>query len=314
VRNTVDEAIAAFVGLVDAGLDATLFHARFAMGDRLDIEADVLERFGRDRAARFPNGAVLVATQVVEQSLDLDFDLVVTDLAPIDLLIQRAGRLWRHMDKRPTNARPIDGPRLLVVSPAPIDDAPANWISRALPGTSAVYRDPTILWASAKALMEAGAIITSECAAGSAPEPGSMRWLIEAVYGHSPWALPPALVAAVLKAEGERNAARAQAGHSVLSVWEGYGGENQPWDDDSRVRTRLGDDTLTLRLGVVESDEIVPFYQRSPMDEPARAWALSEVTVGRRESRASRCLLLHWPRRLSGRKQVGRSTTERRPY
>jgi CRISPR-associated endonuclease/helicase Cas3 len=183
----------------------------FMRGSQLDIEANVLQRFGHNRAAHFSNGAVLVATQVVEQSLDLDFDLVVTDLAPIDLLIQRAGRLWRHMDKRPANIRPVDRPRLFVVAPAPIDDAPADWISSALPGTSAVYRDPVKLWGSMKALVESGAIVTCECSAGSAPELGSMRWLVESVYGKPPWALPPALMVAALKAEGECHAAQAQA-------------------------------------------------------------------------------------------------------
>jgi CRISPR-associated endonuclease/helicase Cas3 len=72
-----------------------LFHSSYPFGWRKQIEDRVLELFGKDRSSR-PFKAVLVATQVIEQSLDLDFDLMVTDLAPIDLLIQRIGRLHRH--------------------------------------------------------------------------------------------------------------------------------------------------------------------------------------------------------------------------
>ncbi len=101
VRNTVDDAIAATDLLAARGIAADLFHARFAMGHRLAIENAVLARFGRDGTPEHRRGRVLVATQVVEQSLDLDFDLMVSDLAPIDLLLQRAGRVWRHLDRRP---------------------------------------------------------------------------------------------------------------------------------------------------------------------------------------------------------------------
>jgi len=72
-----------------------LFHSSFPFGWRKQIEDRVLTLFGKDRQSR-PSKAILVATQVIEQSLDLDFDLMVTDLAPIDLLIQRIGRLHRH--------------------------------------------------------------------------------------------------------------------------------------------------------------------------------------------------------------------------
>jgi CRISPR-associated endonuclease/helicase Cas3 len=85
--------------------DLMLFHARFPFEDRKAIEDAVLQKFGKpidedgtDSADRPPR-AILIATQVVEQSLDLDFDVMFSDVAPIDLLIQRVGRLWRHHRK-----------------------------------------------------------------------------------------------------------------------------------------------------------------------------------------------------------------------
>ncbi|MEA4811875.1 MAG: CRISPR-associated helicase Cas3' [Anaerolineaceae bacterium] len=80
-----------------------LFHSRFPFVWRKEIEEKILKMFGKDRSHR-PYKAILVATQVIEQSLDLDFDLLLTDLAPIDLLIQRIGRLQRHLipGSRPT--------------------------------------------------------------------------------------------------------------------------------------------------------------------------------------------------------------------
>lgn len=90
-----------------------LFHARYLQKDRAEREQRSLQRFGK--TGKRPDQAVLVATQVVEQSLDLDFDLMVTDHAPIDLLLQRSGRLHRHADRtRPPNLRE---PRLLIIQP-----------------------------------------------------------------------------------------------------------------------------------------------------------------------------------------------------
>jgi CRISPR-associated endonuclease/helicase Cas3 len=282
VRNTVDEAISAIDLLRQAGVaQPMLFHARFAMGDRLAIEEKVLARFGRERPQRYPGGAVLVATQVVEQSLDLDFDLVVSDLAPIDLLIQRAGRLWRHMDRRPQSARPSSGPRFLVLSPDPTDNAPADWIRRSLPGTAAVYPDPKLLWTSMKALVRSGAIVTAETASLEAATTGNVRYLVESVYSATtPWPVPDAIVSAAIKAEGEAQAARSSASFATLKLEDGYS-RRGPWDDDARVVTRLGDDTTTLRLARIVNGRVVPWCQAADTNDPTRDWALSEITVRR---------------------------------
>lgn len=76
-----------------------LLHARFPAEERALREALVLALFGKHGPR--PKQAILVATQVAEQSLDLDFDLLYSDLAPVDLLFQRAGRLHRHDRQRP---------------------------------------------------------------------------------------------------------------------------------------------------------------------------------------------------------------------
>lgn len=97
-------AMAADRALADAPL--LLFHARFPADQRQGIEERVLSMFGQHvpRPAR----ALLIATQVVEQSLDIDFDFMASDLAPVDLLLQRAGRLHRHdrQDRPAAHARP----------------------------------------------------------------------------------------------------------------------------------------------------------------------------------------------------------------
>ena len=79
---------------------ATLFHARFPMDQRLEIEQSVLQQFGPGGTCA--GGHVLVATQVAEQSLDIDMDVLITDPAPVDLVLQRAGRIHRHSRQRPT--------------------------------------------------------------------------------------------------------------------------------------------------------------------------------------------------------------------
>ena len=99
-----------------------LYHSRFKANRRAEIEHITLELFDKrsllpagnpDKTER-PGKAILVATQVVEQSLDLDFDEMITEIAPMDLILQRTGRLHRHNRiGRPTG----DQPRLHVIFP-----------------------------------------------------------------------------------------------------------------------------------------------------------------------------------------------------
>jgi CRISPR-associated endonuclease/helicase Cas3 len=116
-----------------------LFHARFLYGERDSRERRALARFGRSDHSARPFRAVLVATQVIEQSLDLDFDLLVSDLAPLDLLLQRAGRLHRHGGRfRP---RPVARPALWVATP----EVGADGTPRFADGDEAVYDRHTLL-------------------------------------------------------------------------------------------------------------------------------------------------------------------------
>lgn len=267
VRNTVADALAGAEALRAAGIEPLLFHARYAMGDRLDIQDEVLRAFGKKSGPgeRAPGGVgrVLVATQVVEQSLDLDFDVLVSDLAPVDLLVQRAGRLWRHE----RGARKLDGPELLVVSPEPLDAPGGDWAAGPLGGTRFVYR-PDVLWRSARALFAVRRIVS----------PGGVRALVEAVYGEGVEPVPDALAAAQRRGEGEDAAARGHARSLLLDPWKGYRADRSVWDPDTLVSTRLGEQRTVLRLAREEAGRLVPWCDDA---DPRRAWALSEVEVRR---------------------------------
>lgn len=104
IRNTVARAQHTMKLLQDhfgESVDLTLAHSRFVTSDRMEIDQKLRLKFGSPSAftksdpAR-PHKAIVIGTQVLEQSLDIDFDLLITDLAPSDLLLQRIGRLHRH--------------------------------------------------------------------------------------------------------------------------------------------------------------------------------------------------------------------------
>lgn len=111
-----------------------LLHARFRHLDKENKKDTTLLRFGKkgekvrslkdgkesNEPVKRPDCAILVSTQIIEQSLDLDFDLMISDLAPIDLLLQRAGGIKRHdRDERPENFK--GDPTLWIIKP-PLDE------------------------------------------------------------------------------------------------------------------------------------------------------------------------------------------------
>ncbi len=262
VRNAVDDAIAAVTALRAEGIEAELLHARFAMCDRMEIEARVLERFGKLGVGRA--GRVLVATQVVESSLDLDFDLMISDLAPIGALIQRAGRLWRHMDLRPAELRPVAGPTLHVVMPDPAAVTDARWLHQVLDAGAWVY-PLDVQWRTARALAEVGAIV--------APE--GLRDLIEAVHGTDPALVPDALARAEVERMGRDMAEAGQAHHHILNPLNGFAVVENIFSDE-RFPTRLGEKQMTLILVRRGPVGLMPWAE-DPW--PLRAQALSEVQM-----------------------------------
>lgn len=244
VRNAVDEAIAAVRALRSRGVPADLLHARFALTDRKRIEAAALERFGKtgqDRAGR-----VLVATQVVESSLDLDFDVMVSDLAPMAALIQRAGRLWRHMGLRPAEGRPVPAPVLHVVSPDPAAAEGAGWLSPVLGRGAHVYPIP-LQWRTAQVLFAAGRI----------EAPAGLRALIEAAHGEG-IDLPPGLLRAEIEAEGKRATAAGQGARNVVNWAAGYRAGAGDWQD-AEFPTRLGQPMRRLMLARWQGGTLVPW-------------------------------------------------------
>ena len=115
IMNTVRRAQSAFEQVsevVDRG-QQRLLHAQFRLMERDKIERSVVTDFGPPARSTRPDGAVLVSTQIIEQSLDVDFDLLISDLAPIDLLLQRRGRLHRHDRPRPSE---LSQTRMLVIA------------------------------------------------------------------------------------------------------------------------------------------------------------------------------------------------------
>ena len=178
IRNTVSRAVRTGEALMRAFPgEVTVSHSRFIAADRLRHDEELLDRFGPpsretvDRPARH----IVVATQVIEQSLDVDFDLLITDLAPIDLILQRLGRLHRHLRGEGQCDRPpkLRQARMFLTGvdfrcdPPALEPAAADW----------VYHRYPQLRSAAVLLPRIGGTITL---------PDDIAPLVEQAYGPAP--------------------------------------------------------------------------------------------------------------------------------
>ena len=147
ICNTVSEAQRQFLLLQQRTnrilLKIGLLHSRVIFSHREARETEWMERFGKSGATRC--GSILVSTQVVEQSVDLDADLLITELAPTDMLLQRLGRLWRHNRK----GRPVAAPRVCIIEEKntldELREMPSKSIVSALGGKAYVYAPYVLL-------------------------------------------------------------------------------------------------------------------------------------------------------------------------
>ncbi len=262
VRNTVFDALQAHREWVDLlGEDSViLFHARFTLGDRLTMEQEVISYFGPNSTREKRKGKLLIATQVVEQSLDLDFDFMVTDLAPIDLIIQRAGRLQRH-------ARgPRMSPVLGVFTPPLTENADKDWFKSLFPKAAKVYDHHGQLWLTAKWLNDRQRFIMPENA----------REMIESVYGESSQTfIPERLQTLETRADGEDKADASLGSLNSLNLNEGYRATLTHWQDDAYAPTRLGEPTIMVRLGRWDGVRFTPWFS----NDTGHDWELSQVSV-----------------------------------
>lgn len=211
-------------------------HGRFARVHRELMDAEIGHRLGVDS----PDGPLLlVGTQTLEQSLDIDADLLVTDLGPMDVLLQRIGRLHRHL--RAARPAAFATPRVLVRAPHGFDLAPAlrgNGELRAPAGLGTVYPDGRVLQRTMDELRARGRIEIprdNRALVERTTHPEALAWLGQAWRRHTE------------EVEGGDMAKRIAAEASANDDGVPFG-ELRYGPPDELVVTRLGANTWRLRL------------------------------------------------------------------
>lgn len=240
-----------FASLVDPP-ELHLLHARFPARQREELTRRIVARMGKNAGDDRPSAAVLVATQVIEQSLDLDFDMVISDLAPLAMLLQRAGRCHRHDRRRPLWL--AGDPRLTVLVPISDDgklNVPLQW--------GEVY-DKSLLRRTLELLRRQGHVPVRL--------PEDVQKLVDGVYADEFAATDPEQ----LNQEDLERLGREQAEESYADVVA----VPLPKDADNLHRLsekEFDEATATTRLGA-DSVRVVCCY----VDDTGRRWLDTECT------------------------------------
>lgn len=245
VCNTVALAQRRFAAIrrrVDADTEVLLLHAKLRPAEREPLEQRLMTMLGpatRIGAGR-PERLVVVATQVIEQSLDVDFDLMWSDVAPIDLLIQRAGRIHRHerRDEHGATERPAAHrvPRLIVL------DTVGRSIARPyVRGNDRVYAPPVLH--RTRHLLRGCQEIT---------EPNDLDRMIGAVYpakpGNEALGLPAEDAAALALADEQlRSETRKRDDEAQRNLIADPGAADPPWEQAETPLADAEDPGATVR-------------------------------------------------------------------
>lgn len=225
------------------GRPSACYHSKYAYPDREALDRVVLQDFGPPKEENATGGAgsrgvILVATQVVEQSLDVDFDLLITDLAPVDVLLQRMGRLHRHSSRNPRRPHAFKDPRLQVIAPSDGID-PTGRTGQEF-GWGSVYENLPVLELSRRLVDEVERVEI----------PKDNRFLIESVYHPDRLDLLPEeeWSDAMDRTLGRRWAHVSLAKDALLDFTLTYPRNAHRYREERAIRTRLGDDMIRVRL------------------------------------------------------------------
>ena len=201
IRNTVALAQETYRRIKEAvkgeHIEIGLIHSRFPHNRRMVNEGHWTDILGKSPGTARPAGSILVATQVVEQSVDIDADLLFTDLAPTDLILQRLGRLHRHARNRPKG---FENPKAYILIPQVDWESDDPKSTKAACGPSAWIYPPITLFHAECLWREIGSVSL----------PSSIRSLLETPL---PSPLPPAAAYFAEELERETRNMRSKAAH-----------------------------------------------------------------------------------------------------